>query len=133
MTGTIQELDNRLTLRIPLAVAKQIHVQEGDPVVLKDGDSRIIVKAVPKRLNLERSALQNHSRKHAPNHRLGSISRNGGCASMKTKTQLLPTKVMAREYQLALPGAKKLEAELSATLEQSERSSRRTSEYTKPK
>lgn len=53
MTGTIQELDNRLTLRIPLAVAKQIHVQEGDPVVLKDGDSGLIVKAVSKRLNLE--------------------------------------------------------------------------------
>lgn len=52
---------------------------------------------------------------------------------MKTKTQLLPTKVMAREYQLALPAAKKLEAELSAALEQLERSSRRTSEYTKSK
>jgi antitoxin component of MazEF toxin-antitoxin module len=53
MTGTIQKSDNSLTMRIPLAVAKQIHVQEGDPVVLKVGASCLTVKAVPKRLKLD--------------------------------------------------------------------------------
>ena len=53
MTGTIQKSDNSLTLRIPLAVAKQIHVQEGDTVVFKVGASGLTVKAVPKRLKLD--------------------------------------------------------------------------------
>lgn len=35
MTATIQKWGNSLALRIPLAVAKQIHVKEGDPVTLK--------------------------------------------------------------------------------------------------
>ena len=53
MTGTIQKSDNSLTMRIPLAVAKQIHVQEGDPLVLKVGASGLKVKVVPKRLKLD--------------------------------------------------------------------------------
>lgn len=52
---------------------------------------------------------------------------------MKTKTQLLPTKVMAREYQVALPVTKKQEAELTVTRKRLERSGSRTSEYTKTK
>lgn len=39
MTATIQKWGNSLALRIPLAVAKQIHVKEGDPVTLKVGAS----------------------------------------------------------------------------------------------
>jgi len=35
MTATIQKWGNSLALRIPPAVAKHTHVQEGDPVVLK--------------------------------------------------------------------------------------------------
>ena len=35
MTATIQKWGNSLALRIPLAVAKQIHVKECDPVTLK--------------------------------------------------------------------------------------------------
>jgi len=49
----IQKWGNSLALRIPLAVAKQIHVQEGDAVVLKVGASGLTVKAVPKRLKLD--------------------------------------------------------------------------------
>ncbi len=37
----------------------------------------------------------------------------------------LPNKVMAREYQLALPAAKKLEAELAATRKRLERAGKR--------
>ena len=53
MTAMIQKWGNSLALRIPLAVAKQIHVQDGDPVVLKVGASGLTVKAVPKRLKLD--------------------------------------------------------------------------------
>lgn len=53
MTGTIQKWGNSLALRIPLAVAKQIHVQEGDSVVLKVGASSLTVKAAPKGLKLD--------------------------------------------------------------------------------
>ncbi len=53
MIAMIQKWGNSLALRIPLAVAKQIHVQEGDPVVLKVGASGLTVKAVPKRLKLD--------------------------------------------------------------------------------
>ena len=53
MTGTIQKWGNSLTLRIPLAVAKQIHFQEGDAVVFKVGPSDLTVRAAPKRLKLD--------------------------------------------------------------------------------
>jgi antitoxin MazE len=53
MTATIQKWGNSLALRIPQAVAKQIHVREGDPVLLKVSAAGLIVKAVPKRLNLD--------------------------------------------------------------------------------
>ena len=53
MTATIQKWGNSLALRIPLAVAKQIQVQEGDPVVLKVSASGLTVKPVPKRLKLD--------------------------------------------------------------------------------
>jgi antitoxin MazE len=53
MTATIQKWGNSLALRIPLAVAKQIHVQEGDAVMLKVGASGLTVKAIPKRLKLD--------------------------------------------------------------------------------
>ena len=38
---------------------------------------------------------------------------------------MLPNKVMAREYQLALPAVKKLEAELAATRKRLERAGKR--------
>ena len=53
MTGTIQKWGNSLALRIPMAVAKQIQVQEGDAVLLKVGNSTLTVKAAPKRLSLD--------------------------------------------------------------------------------
>jgi antitoxin MazE len=53
MTATIQKWGNSLALRIPTAVAKQIHVQEGDPVLLKVGNSTLTIKPAPKRLNLD--------------------------------------------------------------------------------
>lgn len=53
MTATIQKWGNSLALRIPLAVAKQIHVQEGDPVLLKISAAGLTVKAAPKRLCLD--------------------------------------------------------------------------------
>lgn len=53
MTATIQKWGNSLALRIPLAVAKQIHVQEGDLVMLKVSSAGLTLKAAPKRLNLD--------------------------------------------------------------------------------
>jgi antitoxin MazE len=53
MTATIQKWGNSLALRIPKAVAKQIQIQEGDPVFLKVGTAGLTVKAVPKRLDLD--------------------------------------------------------------------------------
>jgi antitoxin MazE len=53
MTATIQKWGNSLALRIPLAVAKQIHVKEGDPVTLKVGASGLTVKAAPKKISLD--------------------------------------------------------------------------------
>lgn len=53
MTATIQKWGNSLALRIPLAVAKQIQVQEGDSVTLKVSASGLSMKPVPKRLRLD--------------------------------------------------------------------------------
>ena len=53
MTATIQKWGNSLALRIPLAVAKQIHVKEGDPVTLKVSSAGLTVKPSPKRPNLD--------------------------------------------------------------------------------
>ncbi|MEN9678785.1 MAG: hypothetical protein RIS76_4681 [Verrucomicrobiota bacterium] len=53
MTATIQKWGNSLALRIPLAVAKQIQVQEGDPVTLKISAAGLTVKPAAKRLRLD--------------------------------------------------------------------------------
>ena len=53
MTARIQKWGNSLALRIPLAVAKQIHVREGDSVVLKVSSAGLTLKAAPKRLHLD--------------------------------------------------------------------------------
>ena len=53
MTATIQKWGNSLALRIPQAVAKQIHVQEGDAVTLRVSTAGLTVKAAPKRLSLD--------------------------------------------------------------------------------
>ncbi|MEI6072644.1 MAG: AbrB/MazE/SpoVT family DNA-binding domain-containing protein [Verrucomicrobiae bacterium] len=53
MTATIQKWGNSLALRIPLAVAKQIRVREGDAVTLKVGAAGLAVKPVPKRPGLD--------------------------------------------------------------------------------
>lgn len=53
MTATIQKWGNSLALRIPHAVAKQIHVKEGDPVTLKVGASGLTVKAASRKLSLD--------------------------------------------------------------------------------
>ena len=53
MTATIQKWSNSLALRIPLAVAKQIHGKEGDSVTPKVGASGLTVKAAPKKISLD--------------------------------------------------------------------------------
>ena len=53
MTATIQKWGKSLALRIPIAVAKQIHVKEGDSVTLKVSASRLTVKAAPKKISLD--------------------------------------------------------------------------------
>ena len=53
MTATIQKWGNSLALRIPLPVAKQIQVQEGDSDSLKVSAAGLTVKAHPKRLSLD--------------------------------------------------------------------------------
>ena len=53
MTATIQKWGNSLALRIPLAVAKQIRVREGDAVTLRVSAAGLTVKSAPKRLNLD--------------------------------------------------------------------------------
>ena len=53
MTATLQKWGNSLALPIPLAVAKQIQVKEGDRVTLKVGASALTVKAAPKKLSLD--------------------------------------------------------------------------------
>lgn len=53
MTATLQKWGNSLALPIPLAVAKQIQVKEGDPVTLNVGTSGLTLKAAPKKLNLD--------------------------------------------------------------------------------
>ena len=58
MTATIQKWGNSLALRIPLAVAKQIHVKEGDPVTLQVAASGLTVKAAPKKISLDELLIQ---------------------------------------------------------------------------
>jgi antitoxin MazE len=53
MTATIQKWGNSLALRIPLPVAKQIHVKEGDAVSLKVSPAGLTVKPLPKRPSLD--------------------------------------------------------------------------------
>jgi len=53
VTATIQKWGNSLALRIPRAVAKQIRVQEGDPVTLRVSAAGLTVKPAPKRLSLD--------------------------------------------------------------------------------
>jgi len=53
MKATIQKWGNSLALRIPLAVAKQIQVKEGDPVDLTVSASGLTVKRAKKDLLLD--------------------------------------------------------------------------------
>ena len=53
MTATIQKWGNSLALRIPLAVAKQIRVKEGDPVTLRVSPTGLMVRPSLKRLSLD--------------------------------------------------------------------------------
>ena len=53
MTATIQKWGNSLALRIPMAVARQIRIQEGDAVLLKVGNASLTVKPAPKRPGLD--------------------------------------------------------------------------------
>ena len=53
MTATIQKWGNSLALRIPQAVAKQIHVQEGDSVTLRVSAAGLTLKPAPKHLSLD--------------------------------------------------------------------------------
>ena len=53
MTATIQKWGNGLALRIPHAVAKQIHVRAGDAVTLRVSTAGLTVKPAPKRASLD--------------------------------------------------------------------------------
>lgn len=53
MKATIQKWGNSLALRIPLAVARQIQVKEGDPVELKVSAIGLTVKPAKKKLLLD--------------------------------------------------------------------------------
>lgn len=53
MNATIQKWGNSLALRIPQAVAKQIHVKEGDAVTLRVSAAGLTLKPAPKRLSLD--------------------------------------------------------------------------------
>ena len=53
MKATIQKWGNSLALRIPLAVAKQIQVKEGDAVDLTVSASELTVKPAKKNLRLD--------------------------------------------------------------------------------
>lgn len=53
MTATIQKWGNSLALRIPMTLARQMHVEEGDAVTLKAGAAGLMVKPLPKRATLD--------------------------------------------------------------------------------
>jgi len=53
MTASIQKWGNSLALRIPSAVAKQIHLQEGDRVFLRVRGASLTMKPMSKRLSLD--------------------------------------------------------------------------------
>lgn len=51
MTATIQKWGNSLAVRLPRAVAEQIHVHEGDAVELKVDDHTLNIKSARKKYN----------------------------------------------------------------------------------
>jgi len=53
MKATIQKWGNSLALRIPLAIAKQIQVNAGDPVDLTVSAAGLTVKPARKNLRLD--------------------------------------------------------------------------------
>lgn len=53
MTATIQKWGNSLALRIPAALARQIHVEAGDAVTLRVDASELTVKAISQRPSLD--------------------------------------------------------------------------------
>ncbi len=53
MHATIQKWGNSLALRIPMVLAKQIQLQEGDGVLLKVSDSKITLSPVTRRPSLD--------------------------------------------------------------------------------
>ena len=53
MNATIQKWGNSLALRIPQAVARQIHVAEGDQVMLKVADDALEIRCARPRYRLK--------------------------------------------------------------------------------
>jgi len=75
MTATIQNCVNSLALRVPLGVAKQSHVKDGDPVTLKVGASGLTVKMLRRKRELDSlRGLAWHARQVCcPNRALGRL------------------------------------------------------------
>ncbi len=53
MTATVQKWGNSLALRIPIAVAREIRVREGDAVTLRISASGLTLKRVPRHPSLD--------------------------------------------------------------------------------
>ena len=53
MTATIQKWGNSLALRIPIAVAREIRVREGDAVTLKISSSGLTLSPLPRHPSLD--------------------------------------------------------------------------------
>jgi len=53
MTATVQKWGNSLAVRIPIAVAREIRVREGDAVTLKISASGLTLRPVPRRPSLD--------------------------------------------------------------------------------
>ena len=53
MTATVQKWGNSLALRIPIAVAREIRVREGDAVTLKISASGLTLRPVPRHPSLD--------------------------------------------------------------------------------
>lgn len=77
-------------------------------------------------MHLHLSYAAEHSSNPGENPPVGIILCSSADAALARYTlDTLPNKVMAREYQLALPAVKKLEAELAATRKRLERAGKK--------
>lgn len=53
MKGKIQKWGNSFGIRLPLSIIKDLELENGSEVIIKEEDNQIIIKAVPKQKKLE--------------------------------------------------------------------------------